>query len=82
MLEIACTSKDSKENLILMSKQTARPWVSIDLQYKLTCIDQVSKELKAREKKPSSFDLNIKITLLKPYILRSQSDLQEKREQP
>lgn len=50
-----------------MSKQTARPWVSIDLQYKLTCIDQVSKELKAREK-TSSFDLNIKITLLKPYI--------------
>lgn len=65
-----------------MSKQTARPLVSIDLQYKLTCIDQVSKELKAREKKTSSFDLNIKITLLKPYILRSQSDLQEKREQP
>lgn len=65
-----------------MSKQTARPWVSIDLQYKLTCIDQVSKELKAREKKTSSFDLNIKITLLKPYILQSQSDLQEKREQP
>lgn len=65
-----------------MSKQTARHWVSIDLQYKLTCIDQVSKELKAREKKTSSFDLNIKITLLKPYILRSQSDLQEKREQP
>lgn len=65
-----------------MSKQTPRPWVSIDLQYKLTCIDQVSKELKAREKKTSSFDLNIKITLLKPYILRSQSDLQEKREQP
>lgn len=64
-----------------MSKQTARPWVSIDLQYKLTCIDQVSNELKAREKK-TSFDLNIKITLLKPYILRSQSDLQEKREQP
>lgn len=82
MLEIARTSKDSKENLIIMSKQTARPWVSIDLQYKLTCIDQVSKELKAREKKTSSFDLNIKITLLKPYILRSQSDLQEKREQP
>lgn len=82
MLEIACTSKDSKENLIIISKQTARPWVSIDLQYKLTCIDQVSKELKAREKKTSSFDLNIKITLLKPYILRSQSDLQEKREQP
>lgn len=51
MLEIACTSKDSKENLIIMSKQTARHWVSIDLQYKLTCIDQVSKELKAREKK-------------------------------
>lgn len=50
-----------------MSKQTARPWVSIDLQYKLTCIDQVSNELKAREKK-TSFDLNIKITLLKPYI--------------
>lgn len=64
-----------------MSKQTARPWVSIDLQYKLTCIDQVSNELKAREKK-TSFDLNIRITLLKPYILRSQSDLQEKREQP
>lgn len=81
MLEIACTSKDSKENLIIISKQTARPLVSIDLQYKLTCIDQVSNELKAREKK-TSFDLNIKITLLKPYILRSQSDLQEKREQP